>query len=58
MAQSMTGRERRAGQAEEKTGSRNCNSQQRRDWQRGGREGRARRNGRDHSSPTPRFTDT
>lgn len=32
MARSMTDREGRAGRAREKTGSRNCNSQQRREW--------------------------
>lgn len=58
MAQSMTDREGRASQAGEKTDSRNCNSQQRWDWERGGRAGRSRRNRKDHSNPTPRFTET
>lgn len=57
VAQSMTDRESPAGQAGEKTGSRNCNSQQRQDWERGGRAERAKSR-KDHSSPTPRFAET
>ena len=53
MAQSMT-----SGRAGEKAGSRNCNSQQRQEWGRGGRAGQARRDLKSHSSPNPSFTET